>query len=124
MTEWLVVVLITIGTLFSLLAAIGIVRMPDLYMRAQVVTKASTLGTSCLALAAAVSFEGMEPAVRLMLVVAFLFLTAPIAAHMIGRSAKAQGVPLWAGTNLDEMGNAPYLLESTDQEEIEQSDEP
>ena len=106
MTDWTITVLITIGTLFSLLAAIGILRMPDLYTRVQVVTKSSTLGTSCLA-AAALSFEGIEPAVRLLLVVAFLFVTAPVSAHMIGRAAKAAKVPTWEGTLLDESSEVP-----------------
>lgn len=104
MTPWIIAILIMFGTLFSLLAAIGIVRMPDLYMRAQVVTKASTLGTSCIALATALSFDGFEPTVRLMLVVAFLFLTAPIGAHVIVRAAKSQNVAMWEGTTIDELG--------------------
>ena len=111
MTDWIIIALITIGTLFSLLAAIGILRMPDLYMRVQVVTKSSTLGTSCIVVAAALFFEGIEPDVRLLLVVAFLFLTAPVSAHMIGRAAKASEVPNWEGTILDESEAPPYLLE-------------
>jgi len=47
---------------------------------------------SCAVLSAAV----------VLLVVAFLFLTAPVSAHMIGRAAKAAGVPTWEGTTLDE----------------------
>jgi multicomponent Na+:H+ antiporter subunit G len=101
MTAAIIAILIALGTLFSLLAAIGIVRMPDLYMRAQVVTKSSTLGTSCIALAAALSFDSFEPTVRLMLVVAFLFVTAPVAAHVIVRAAKSQDIPMWEGTTTD-----------------------
>ena len=112
MINWIIAVLITIGTLFSLLAALGIVRMPVLYTRVQVVTKASTLGTSCLALAAALSFGSAEPAFRMLLVVAFLFFTAPVAAHMIGRAAKARNVPLWEGTVLDELTHGPQPLDT------------
>jgi multicomponent Na+:H+ antiporter subunit G len=107
MIDWIIAALITIGTLFSVLAAVGILRMPDLYNRVQVVTKASTLGTSCLVIAAALSFEGIEADVRLLLVVAFLFLTAPVSAHMIGRAARATNVPTWEGTVLDELGDLP-----------------
>lgn len=95
MTEWTVATLIVIGCLFSVLAAIGIVRMPDLYMRIQAATKSSTLGVSCLVLAAAVTINQTGTTTRSLLVIAFLMLTAPVAAHMIGRAAYLAGIPLW-----------------------------
>lgn len=102
MSEWLVAALTLIGVAFSVLAAVGIVRMPDLYMRMQAATKSATVGVSCLILAAAVRLETVEAITQALLVVAFLFFTVPVASHMIGRAAYASGVELWSETILDE----------------------
>lgn len=102
--EWLVLGLLGAGALFLLLAAVGVVRMPDLYTRMHAATKATTLGAGCTLLAVAVYFDDFGVTVRALLVVAFIFLTAPVAAHMIGRAAYRIGVPFWHGTKLDEMG--------------------
>ncbi len=102
--EWLVLGLLVAGALFLLLAAVGVVRMPDLYTRMQAATKATTLGVGCMLSAVAVYFDDFGVTVRALLVVAFIFLTAPVAAHMIGRAAFTIGVPFWRGTKLDEMG--------------------
>jgi multicomponent Na+:H+ antiporter subunit G len=102
--EWLVLGLLIAGALFLLLAAVGVVRLPDVYTRMQAATKAATLGAGCTLFAVAVYFDDFGVTVRALLVVAFIFLTAPVAAHMIGRAAYNIGVPFWRGTNLDEMG--------------------
>jgi multicomponent Na+:H+ antiporter subunit G len=96
-------VLLIVGAAFLLLAAIGIVRMPDLFMRMQAASKASTLGVGFLVLAAGVYFGDLAIMIRVLLVIAFLFLTAPVAAHIIARSAYFVGVPLWEHTRVDEL---------------------
>jgi multicomponent Na+:H+ antiporter subunit G len=101
--EWTVAAFILVGVLFSLLAAIGLLRMPDLYMRIQASTKSSTLGVSCIALAAALHFDDVSVTTKAVLIVAFLFLTAPVAAHMIGYAAYVAGVELWPQTVVDEL---------------------
>lgn len=103
MSEVIVTTLMFIGAAFLLLAGVGVMRMPDLYMRIQAATKAATLGAGCLVLALAVHFNDLGITVRALLVIAFLFLTAPIAAHVIGRAAYFVGVPLWEGTIVDEL---------------------
>lgn len=101
--EAITVVLMIVGAVLMLLATVGVVRMPDLYSRMQSATKASTLGVGCTMLAVAVDFANLAIATRVVLIVAFVFLTAPIAAHMIGRAAYHVGVPLWQGTTLDQL---------------------
>ena len=103
MTGVLTIGLLTVGTAFTLLAAIGILRMPDVFMRMQVATKAATLGVACVALAAAVHFGDLATTARALLIVLFLFLTAPVAAHTIGRAAYVAGARLWEGTIVDEL---------------------
>ncbi|MGP1272036.1 MAG: monovalent cation/H(+) antiporter subunit G [Phycisphaerales bacterium] len=101
--DWAVTVLVFVGSAASLLAAIGIVRMPDLYTRMQSATKAGTLGVACVAAAAGVHFGTAGPAVQAVLAVLFLFATAPIASHLIARAAYGQGVPLWKQTTRNDL---------------------
>jgi multicomponent Na+:H+ antiporter subunit G len=88
-----------------LLAAIGLARMPDVLMRLHSTTKSNTLGVGLIMLGIALRFYETDSAiaVRALAIVIFMFSTAPVAAHMIGRAAYLSGVPLWAGTLSDEM---------------------
>lgn len=95
--------LLLTGCGFLLLAAVGIVRMPDLFTRMQTATKGATLGISCILIAVALSMGDFGLAIRALLTVVFFFLTAPVAAHMIGRAAYFTNVPLWEGTIADEL---------------------
>lgn len=101
--DWIVAVMILAGTVFSALAAIGVMRMPDFYMRLQATTKAATLGVACVAIAAAIEFDDPSITTKSILVVAFLFLTAPVSAHALGIAAYFAKIPLWEGTLVDEM---------------------
>jgi multicomponent Na+:H+ antiporter subunit G len=103
MSEIIRDIILVIGASFLLLAAVGIIRMPDLYSRIQAATKASTLGVGCIILALAIHFGDTGVTVRALLVIAFFFLTAPVAAHVIGRAAYFVGVPLWERTIFDEL---------------------
>ncbi|MBI1992810.1 MAG: monovalent cation/H(+) antiporter subunit G [Deltaproteobacteria bacterium] len=96
-------VLLLAGATFMLLAAVGVVRMPDLFTRMQTTTKSATLGAGSMLLAAALYFGDLGVTTRALAVISFLFLTAPVAAHMIGRAAYFVGVPLWKETIVDEL---------------------
>lgn len=98
--------LMLIGSAFCLLGAVGMIRMPDLFTRLQAATKTGTLGVGCIMVGVAVHFGDLGISVRALLVVVFLFLTAPIAAHVIARAAYFVAVPLWRRTALDELGEA------------------
>lgn len=103
MNEVITLSLAVVGGMFLLLAGIGILRMPDVFSRMQAATKAATLGAGCMLLAVAVRFADFGVTIRAVLVATFIFLTAPVAAHMIGRAAYFIGVPLWKGTVVDEL---------------------
>lgn len=103
MIEIISAVLMLIGVLFMCLAALGILRMPDLFLRLSTTTKAATLGVGSVLLAIAVRFEDVGVASRALAPLVFLLLTAPIAAHMIGRAAYFVGVPLCQATVLDQL---------------------
>ena len=103
MAEIITVVLILIGALFMLIAGIGIVRMPDLYLRMSATTKAATLGTGSILLGAAIYFNELGISSRAIATIIFLLITAPVAAHMLGRAAFSYGVPLWENTLYNEL---------------------
>ena len=103
MIHILVAALVVTGTAFILLASIGVVRMPDVYMRMQVSTKGASLGAGCLLLAVPVFFGDAAVGVRALLIIVFIFLTTPISAHMLARAAYMVGVPLWEGSVVDEL---------------------
>jgi multicomponent Na+:H+ antiporter subunit G len=103
MKEIISAIFIVLGSLFVLLSALGLLRMPDLYMRMSTTTKASTLGVGLILLGASIHFWEVGIVSRAIIIISFLMLTAPIAAHMIGRAAYFDGVPLWKGTVHDEL---------------------
>jgi multicomponent Na+:H+ antiporter subunit G len=102
MIEIVIAVMWIVGPAFALLAAVGVLRMPDVFTRMQASTKASTLGLGCLAVGAALQLGDAWSAIRLFSIVAFLLLTTPVSAHVIARAAYRIGVPLWSGTVVDE----------------------
>lgn len=102
MKEPIVAVLLLLGAALGFMGALGLVRLPDLYTRMQAATKAGTLGSCLLAAGVAVHFGTAGVTARVLLIVFFILLTAPVAAQVIARAAYAVGVPLWTGTWLDE----------------------
>lgn len=103
MQEAIGTLLMIIGGLFMLIAGLGVVRLPDLYMRISASTKASTLGAGFLLLSLAVHFNELGITSRALATIAFVIITAPVAAHLISRSAYFAGVRLWQGTIADEL---------------------
>jgi multicomponent Na+:H+ antiporter subunit G len=101
--EIIAIIFMLIGTVFVLISAIGVVRLPDLYLRMSASTKASTLGVGSLLLATAFYFDEIHIIARAIAVILFLLLTAPVAAHKMGRAAYFNGVPLWRGTRYNEL---------------------
>jgi multicomponent Na+:H+ antiporter subunit G len=97
-----VVGLVFLGSAFMLLAGVGILRLPDVFIRMHAATKPATLGLALIMAAVAVHFEDVGVTTRAILVNAFFILTVPVGAHMIGRSAYLIGTPLWKGTVVDE----------------------
>lgn len=100
------------GMLFLVLAAVGVFRLPDFYTRIQAATKASTLGIVCLVFAAAVWFPNIGVVSRCVLITIFVFLGAPVAAHILGRLAYMAGVPLWERTAIDDMAKERKVTHS------------
>lgn len=94
-SEYIAVLLILIGTIFSFLSAVGLIRLPDIYTRSHALSKGSTMGVLFTLIGTFLFFmlEGFF-SIRLFLGIFFVFLTAPVAAHVIVRAAYRSQVPL------------------------------
>ena len=90
------------GSVFALLAAVGVLRMPDVFTRMQASTKASTLGVGCLLIGAALQMGDFASFIRVVSIGACVLLTTPVAGHVIARASYFANIPLWKGTVLDE----------------------
>ena len=104
MIEIVISVFLLLGSGLMVLAAVGVVRLLDVFARLQAGTKAASLGLAFVFAGTAIAAPGPVSVAKLLLAVAFQFATAPVAAHVIGRAAYRSGAPLWAGTLIDELG--------------------
>jgi multicomponent Na+:H+ antiporter subunit G len=102
MTDIVTAIVWLVGSAFALLAAVGTLRMPDVFTRMQASTKASTLGLGCLLLGTALQMSDFASLIRVASIGAFVLLTTPVAGHVIARASYLADVPLWQGTVLDE----------------------
>jgi multicomponent Na+:H+ antiporter subunit G len=88
MTEIIVSSLLLLGCLFTLVAGIGLVRMPDFYCRMQAIGKGTTLGVALVMLGVAIYFADTPGASsRAVVVILFLFVTSPASGQMLSRAA-------------------------------------
>jgi len=103
MIDAIIMILSGIGAIAILLASIGILRMPDLYLRLSVTTKAATLGVGLILVAAAFHFQNVGVTSRVIAIIFFITLTAPVSAQLIGRAAYLIKVDIWKNTIKDEL---------------------
>ena len=84
-------VLLILGAIFTLLAAIGVIRLPDLYTRMHAASKAGAVGGGLILLAVALVSMDAAVALRAVIGVLFLLLTTPISAHLLARASYLAG---------------------------------
>ena len=93
------------GVTFALLAAIGLQQFDDVFARIHAATKAITLGLLLVVVGASLLVEDRGDIAKLVLAAGLQFITAPVAAHMIGRSAYRAGTELSPRTLVDELAD-------------------
>lgn len=101
--NWIAALLIVAGSFFAFVAALGVLRFPDFYMRMHAATKAGAFGATLLLLAAAVHFGSLRTIITSMLIICFFYLTAPIAAQTIAQAAYRRKVSLWDKSGRDQL---------------------
>jgi multicomponent Na+:H+ antiporter subunit G len=105
-------VFIGMGLAFNLFGCLGLVRLPDVYNRLQAATKCVTLGTCSILFGVLLISGWSDTGIKSLLTIAFILLTAPVAAHAIARGCRRGGVPLWSGSVVDTYpfaGSSPSL---------------
>jgi multicomponent Na+:H+ antiporter subunit G len=102
MVEIISAIIIMVGVLFVFIGAVGLLRLPDFYIRVSAITKAATVGVACIMIGVALNYNEIGISIKAFAVVLFLLITSPIAAHIIGRAAYNSGVPLWKKTEINE----------------------
>jgi multicomponent Na+:H+ antiporter subunit G len=103
MNEIITAVLLVLGSLFSFVAALGMLRLPDTVIRMHAATKAGTLGAGLILIGEAFFYAELGIILRALAAITFLLLTAPVAAHLIGRAAYYSNVKLWHKTWIDQL---------------------
>ncbi|WP_419465941.1 monovalent cation/H(+) antiporter subunit G [Bacillus spongiae] len=93
------------GAFLTLVTAFGVIRLPDVYTRNHAASKSATLGVMFILLATFLYFYITEDHVntRVLLGIFFIFITAPVAGHLISRAAYHSGVKLWEKSVRDDL---------------------
>ena len=95
-------VFLLIGLIFLLVAAFGIVRLPDVYLRLHAATKGPTLGLSGMLIAVALHLPSGAVLAKVLVTIAFSFVAMPIGSHLLAKAALRAGPRYWRGTLSDE----------------------
>ena len=85
------------------ISAIGMIRLPDFYLRMSAITKAATLGLALLLIGLSIHFNNLELSIKSLIIISLVFLTSPVGAHAIARAAYKQGTEFWDGAVIDEL---------------------
>jgi multicomponent Na+:H+ antiporter subunit G len=93
--NWLAVTLMVIGGVFLAISCLGLLRLPDFYTRAHAVGKAETLGSMLVLSGLAVHNGADLTSVKILLILAIIFITNPTATHALTRAAFRSGVAIW-----------------------------
>jgi multicomponent Na+:H+ antiporter subunit G len=94
----LIVVLIIGGVFFTFVSATGVIRLPDVYSRAHTASQADTLGAGFALAAVALALGWQAASVMTVLLLFFIFITNPTAAHAVSRAAYESGIEPWTET--------------------------
>lgn len=95
--------LLVAGTLLIVSAAAGMVRLPDVFQRTNAVSKAATLGVSCVLAGVAVLIPSYLTITTVVLAIAAQLFTAPVSGYAVGRAAYRSGAPLHPSTHRDDL---------------------
>jgi|GEM_PF-257358 len=118
---------LVVGIFFIITGTVGLLRLPDFYNRIHAPTKATTLGVSSIILGAIIHFYGVLPdaGFKELLAIVFIFLTAPVGAHMLAKAAYHSKVKIWKHTIIDERAGKRVIGEELlpREEVLEQKEE-
>ncbi len=118
---WAIMVLIGLGLFFTFVSAVGVIRLPDVYSRAHTASQTDTLGAGMALAAVALALGWQNATIYTVLLLFFVFITNPTAAHAIVRSASESGIDPWtpetdadAGVGDPDTEGAPEQYDESD----------
>ena len=90
--EYILAFLLVAGGVFAFIGSFGLTKLDDFYMRLHGPTKATTLGLGCILVASSIYFSVTRGSITLheVLITSFLFITAPVSAHLLAKTALAK----------------------------------
>ncbi|WP_307475841.1 monovalent cation/H(+) antiporter subunit G [Cytobacillus purgationiresistens] len=120
--KYLIIAFILIGAFFHIVAALGVIRLPDVYTRNHAASKAATLGVLCILIGTFLYFYFIENHFnsRVLLGILFMFLTAPVAGHLIGRAAYHSGAKMSDHSKQDDYKEYLEIRNSKEYQEYEE----
>lgn len=125
MIEWMAVIMILVASIVAVLSAIGMIRLPDVYTRSHAATKSATLSVLMCLMGAFIHFWLTDGyiSIRLLLGIMFVFITAPVAGHLICRAAYRSRVPLADESEEDELKTILFAdeVEHLERDEVERA---
>lgn len=95
---WLAALFVIAGSFVTFVAALGVLRLPDFFMRMHAATKAGVVGPSLLLIGAGFFDPSLSTWIKVFLAILFLLTTTPISGHLIAKAGFIGGVTLWKGT--------------------------
>jgi len=103
MWMWLSAFFVLAGSIITFIAGLGVLRLPDFFMRMHAATKAGVVGPSLLLVGAGFYEPSLSTWIKIFLAILFLFMTTPIAGHLLGKAGFLGGVRLWQGTSRNDL---------------------
>ncbi|MES3517007.1 MAG: monovalent cation/H(+) antiporter subunit G [Natronomonas sp.] len=90
-----IVLLLFGGVFFTFVSAVGVLRLPDVYSRAHTASQTDTLGAGLVVVAVALAYGFETEVIKAVLLLIFIFVTNPTAAHAAARAAYEEGIEPW-----------------------------
>lgn len=104
-SSFVIAFFVLVGAFFSVVTAVGLIRLPDVYSRTHAASKSATLGVMCIMIGTLIFFfieEGIFNS-RIVLGILFVLITAPVGGHLIARAAYNSGVKLADESTQDDL---------------------
>ncbi len=90
-----ILVLLAGGVFFTFVSAVGVIRLPDVYTRAHTASQTDTLGAGLVVMAVVLAYGVETEVIKAILLLVFIFITNPTAAHAAARAAYEEGIEPW-----------------------------
>lgn len=105
-SEWVAAILLVVGAFFMLVAGVGVLRLSDVFLRMHAATKAPSLGVFLMVIALIFYFQNFWLSIEGLLIMIFIFMTAPIGAHALSRAAHAMHIEKSKRTQIDQLASS------------------